>query len=600
MSNKHLEPVSITLSQIVKGIRNGIYRVPKFQRKFVWKSSGIESLGDSLLRGYPVSSILTMPTNGNLKIAAKSLNLTDQEINDTIQDSEGKYVLDGQQRLTSIGRIYCDLDEQNQYFYDMLSMLIEQFPHDELELTNVYQNTRSPVTECLCRSFRRQKNGIVAHKQKYRFISCKKVMDGQSATIVNKFINEFDDLSIDKEEKYTNYLNQQFGQLSSYALQEQRLDPFAELGLVCRVFEKVNSTGAKLTAFDLINAKSFETNIDRYKSGLSDYISTILQQQEFIDNEIYQACNIAFKLESSKEGVSEYQKLGRIVRILFLAELLENNQTPSITNNGMLMKEADFWFKKVDENMSTILNACKKIYKHGVIDLMPTAFLEYIIAVVCSDKRILKEDIFFERVRDYGLTRMLNGNNFNKSDLYVVKEFKKYGQELINTHGFDKYNVKSKPDIYLDINESMIDNAKVSNGTFKVIYYIMTKMNHEGKFSQDISGKYLASLERYDQHHIFPKATTKSKSDDIFNTICNIVPLNIQTNREDIKDMSFESYRDKLIEINGLNATKLIFENNLLPFELGSVNYEEYLCKRKQLIINYLQTYFKRDEIQPS
>ena len=594
MSNKHLEPVSTSLSQIVKGIEGGIYCIPKFQRKFVWSNNDIESLGDSFLRGYPVSSVLTMPTNGNLKISAKPLNLMDQE-SFTGGGSQEKYVLDGQQRLTSVGRIYCDLDDKNQYFYDMLSMLLEQYPNDGIEYTAFFKAKKSQISENLCRSFKKIQKGTVTEKQGNRFISCKRVVDGRFATIINKFVGGFRDIEIDDAEKYTDYLNQQFGQLSSYAIQEQRLDAGAELGLVCRVFEKVNSTGKKLTAFDLINAKSFETNIERYKSGLADYITTTLEDKGRYDGGVYNSCKILFELEPQKDGASEYQNLGRIARIVFLAELLKNNQAPLMVNNKMLMKDANFWFEKFDENIDAIIGSVKKFYTMGILKFMPLAFIEYIIAVVCSDDRILDNDLFFDVVRNYGFKRAIDGSNFCKSDIDVVLGFKKYSGDLILANGFNKYDIASKPTSSIIISENMIDRAKIGNNVYNVIYHIMTKLNHNGKFKRDVSGKYLSTVGSYDQHHIIPKATVKGKG-VLFNTICNIMPLNSITNRDEIKDMNFEDYRDRLVKIHGVETTKELFDNNLIPFSMGDVDYDEFLSARKKMIVNYISDFFNGND----
>ena len=48
----------ITINQALNYIGNNNYLLPAFQRDFVWKSDQIEKLFDSLMRGYPTSSML--------------------------------------------------------------------------------------------------------------------------------------------------------------------------------------------------------------------------------------------------------------------------------------------------------------------------------------------------------------------------------------------------------------------------------------------------------------------------------------------------------------------------------------------------------------
>ena len=103
MSN--IQNIDISLQEIVKTISKDGYLIPKFQRDFVWNTKDILDLGDSIIRGYPISSLLTMAENGTLKVGSHSLSKDepplDYEHNN--EDNEVKfYILDGQQRLTSI------------------------------------------------------------------------------------------------------------------------------------------------------------------------------------------------------------------------------------------------------------------------------------------------------------------------------------------------------------------------------------------------------------------------------------------------------------------------------------------------------------------
>ena len=69
-----------SLSDIYQAKKENQFSLPTVQRGFVWKPYQIENLWDSLLRGYPVGSIVLSP-----KI-----------------DKSGFEILDGQQRLSSI------------------------------------------------------------------------------------------------------------------------------------------------------------------------------------------------------------------------------------------------------------------------------------------------------------------------------------------------------------------------------------------------------------------------------------------------------------------------------------------------------------------
>ena len=48
----------ITISKAIGEIQSNKYLLPAIQREFVWSAEQIESLFDSLLRGYPIGSFL--------------------------------------------------------------------------------------------------------------------------------------------------------------------------------------------------------------------------------------------------------------------------------------------------------------------------------------------------------------------------------------------------------------------------------------------------------------------------------------------------------------------------------------------------------------
>lgn len=57
----------ITINEAMQHINNNDYLLPAFQREFVWKCDQIEKLFDSLMRGYPTSSMLFWKVKGETK-----------------------------------------------------------------------------------------------------------------------------------------------------------------------------------------------------------------------------------------------------------------------------------------------------------------------------------------------------------------------------------------------------------------------------------------------------------------------------------------------------------------------------------------------------
>lgn len=105
------------LKAVIENIKKGNFVIPNFQRDFVWKPQSICYLLDSLIRGFPIGSFLLLPY-GELKLTYTPLNIMNAQIQKESKD-EIKYILDGQQRITSIARAFLNLDPVYSYFLDI-------------------------------------------------------------------------------------------------------------------------------------------------------------------------------------------------------------------------------------------------------------------------------------------------------------------------------------------------------------------------------------------------------------------------------------------------------------------------------------------------
>ena len=93
-----VRPEVVVLGSLVDRVAAGKIRVPRFQRAFVWKQPDLTALLDSVLRGFPIGSILVWETErgidsndriGPVKIGPRP-------------DGAVGYLLDGQQRVSTL------------------------------------------------------------------------------------------------------------------------------------------------------------------------------------------------------------------------------------------------------------------------------------------------------------------------------------------------------------------------------------------------------------------------------------------------------------------------------------------------------------------
>lgn len=101
----------LTVREAINKLVAGVYVLPSIQREFVWERESIESLFDSLMKGYPIGSFLFWKISNEGKNNYKfykfisdytekeSFNLGSTKLDGVVEPIA---VLDGQQRLTSL------------------------------------------------------------------------------------------------------------------------------------------------------------------------------------------------------------------------------------------------------------------------------------------------------------------------------------------------------------------------------------------------------------------------------------------------------------------------------------------------------------------
>lgn len=92
-------PEIIAVSDLLEGVTSGTIRIPRFQRPYVWGPDDMIQLFDSVLRGYPIGSLLIWQTDRDDITSLETLGpiVLPQNSPPTRQ-----YVVDGHQRLATL------------------------------------------------------------------------------------------------------------------------------------------------------------------------------------------------------------------------------------------------------------------------------------------------------------------------------------------------------------------------------------------------------------------------------------------------------------------------------------------------------------------
>jgi hypothetical protein len=100
-SNISIDVKTKTIQTLIKEVGNGDYYLPSFQRQYVWDEDDIESLVESVIDNHPIGNIiLWKPSIKSSRIDPFSKPLIGKDLRKKM--SEVNYIIDGQQRLTSL------------------------------------------------------------------------------------------------------------------------------------------------------------------------------------------------------------------------------------------------------------------------------------------------------------------------------------------------------------------------------------------------------------------------------------------------------------------------------------------------------------------
>ena len=108
----HVERTERSIGELTDQISSAEIRLPEIQREYVWKPTQVAKLMDSIYRGYPFGSLLFWQTDDMPEIREMAVTGLDAR-----PARPPLFLLDGQQRLTSLHRVFTDHPEAQIVFH---------------------------------------------------------------------------------------------------------------------------------------------------------------------------------------------------------------------------------------------------------------------------------------------------------------------------------------------------------------------------------------------------------------------------------------------------------------------------------------------------
>lgn len=248
----------ITINEAMQRIKNNEYLLPAFQREYVWYPEQVEELFDSLMRGYPISSMLFWEVRDESKSAWKFYKFLDyyreyyhehNEYFNTQNHKDFKAILDGQQRLTSLYlALFSHYDIHKSYrkwedddrFFDICHLYFNLTQSQALENPNVEYEFLWLGKD------KTKEQGIYIDKHQQKWFKCRDIYKYETSR-VRKLAKE-GDLSEDEEERLDLFHQKIFDTpiINFYLESEQNPDK------AVNIFIRINSGGEPLDYSDIL------------------------------------------------------------------------------------------------------------------------------------------------------------------------------------------------------------------------------------------------------------------------------------------------------------------------------------------------------------
>lgn len=585
--NQHL------IETLLAWVNSGEIAIPEIQRPFVWDSSKVRDLMDSLYQGYPIGYVIAW-RNPNVRLKDGSM-------------SEGKKILiDGQQRVTALTAA-------------ILGHYVINKTYQRIKIKIAF----NPIEE----RFEVQNPAILKDKTWLHDIA--EAINGDLFEIADKYFELNPD--VDKKQirnAFSTLINIPKKQIGLIELSHD-----LDIETVTEIFIRINSKGVVLSQADFAMSK-IASNTEYKGNELRkaiDYFCHLTVAPEFykhiVDNDAEFVKTDFFpkmnwlKTESEDLYDPDYTDLIRVAftsqfsrgRLSDLVSLLSGRNFETRTFEETIAEQS---FAKLKNGVNNFMNETN--YKRFLMIIKSAGFISP--KLIRSQNAINFAYIVYLKLKELGINSVLIETYVRRWFVFSVltgrysgspESVFDYDIKQISSKSFDEYLKEKEEGELSDAfwNASLpqsLDTSVASSPYFHVFLASQVKFNDKGFLSSDVLVSDLISL-RGDIHHLFPKDYLKRKGLDRskYNQIANYVymqsEINIKVGNKPPKEY-FESVVSQMQknnrQVSGLSNQQELINNlqmNCVPQDIMYMNvdhFNEFLQMRRKLMAHKMKKYY--------
>ena len=599
------KPDHISLNTLIGRLREGRFVIPDFQREFEWQPWDVRDLMRSIFLDYYIGSLLLW--------AGKEENfaaLSCEPVYGYGGSGKPEYiVLDGQQRLTAMYYAFLAPDKAlpnrvNRYFY---FVQVDRFMTEEYDnafaydwskrwaklITNREQQYADHVFPLAVVGEKRfaLPNWVQGYEKYWRDVAAAWELAG------NDSLHQQAVLHAENAEAFGEYLHNLTEQ---YQISYIELDQQLGIDKVCDIFTQINSKGAQLDTFDLINALLRPKGV-RLKQMWRDAAARL----EFVD--------------SNKMNVYILQVMSILRQGYCLPKylyfLLPGQEKPVRDPDGtrrkeVLVADTSAFRHRWNDAVDAIERAIKLLRHPQEFRAISSNYLPYVsIIPVFSAVQ--------EHVRGLPANRRLEAQRKVRYWYWASVFLNRYSGSVESTAARDFLDLKawmdddaSEPGLIqefgmrfrsLELRREVKRGTSVYNGIFNLLVIQGARDWMSGNVPQHGD---------LDDHHIIPASkATALGTGALIHSILNRTPLTAETNRGVIRDRFPNEYLPELIEQNGENAVRSMFESHfissaalevLLRNPFTADDYEAFIVERQRTLLEAIENLLIKERIDLS
>lgn len=250
------DPQKRRLDELLPAIKKGEIQLPEFQRNYVWKWGQRFHLLNSVQKGYPIGTLLFLETSADSAGAIFKSRVVKgvDETGPAASKLPNELILDGQQRLTTLFQAF---NKSSGVWYCI----------DLKELFKATSGERGVDVEIeeFIRKQRASKSSQNTLHSKHLlplFFALDDSSERSLVEILYEYRSTLEANDVEYGEFIIKVLPSYLKQFQNYELPVVRLSRNLSISAIATIFTELNSTGQKLTAFDLCVAKFYPSGLN--------------------------------------------------------------------------------------------------------------------------------------------------------------------------------------------------------------------------------------------------------------------------------------------------------------------------------------------------